>query len=205
MAIIICEQCKAEIEIPAGYNVPFIKCTVCGAPQRVMKAPSGGPKFKILDNQRRSNATNNTLNPIPSEPVSAKTTEQQSNASPVAKPVIKQQATLNISREQNSSFKPIEEEKMILDSVGDEGLKKALELVADYICLSNPKAKAAGRAKAIQQMMKAKYPASIATKAIAYTERLPEAMTLGKSKNIKKVIIIAGTAAVLIAGVLSFL
>ncbi len=202
MATIVCEQCKAEIEIPAGYNVPFIKCPECGTPQRVMQAPTGGPKFKILNNQRRFNAANNP--PAEPQPVEQETTEQPA-AKTAVKPAAKPQSAVNLKIEHNPSFKPIEEEKMIIDSVGEEGIKKALDLVSEYICLTSPKAKAAGRAKAIQKMMKEKYPASMATKAIAYAERLPEAMAMGKSKNIKKIVIVAGVAAFLIAGVLSFL
>lgn len=198
MAIIVCEQCKAEIDVPAGYNVPFIKCPECGTPQRVMQTPAGGPKFKILNSQRRFGAANNQ--PVEQPPMEAAVAEQSA-----VKPSVKPQTAATPRIEHNPTFKPIEEEKLIIDSVGEEGIKKALDLVSEYICLTSPKAKAAGRAKAIQKMMKEKYPASMATKAIAYAERLPEAMAMGKSKNIKKIVIIAGVAAFLIAGVLSFL
>lgn len=198
MATIICNQCQAEIEIPAGYNVPYIKCAVCGAPQRLQLNAPNEPRFKILDKKGRINAANQTVaEEIPEEPIEEQTDQ------PVQAPVKK--AIPQKRMEHNPSFKPVEDDKMILDSMGEEGMKKAFELVAEYICSTSPKVRAAGRAKAIQKLMKEKYPASMATKAIEYAERSPDTMAYGKSKNIKKAIIIAAIAAVCVAAALSLI
>ena len=51
MAKVVCENCKIEIEVPEGYNAPFLRCPDCGAIQKYEVKNENEPKFKILDKQ----------------------------------------------------------------------------------------------------------------------------------------------------------
>lgn len=232
MATIICEHCNAEIEIPATYTAPYIRCNVCGTHLKTGKPiPRIGNKFNVKsieDNLANGNAVKarpasaSNYSPKPVGAVSGKTVANPSNSS--VSPAVPSSLTTQTAQTVQTSQVPQvsqapstpssnsvpsadleEKSKRALDAMGEKGMKKAMALVADYICLTSPKARAAGRAKAIRLLMQEKYPISAASRAIEYAESSPEALAMGKAKNIKKSVILAAAVALGVAGLLAFL
>ena len=203
MSLLVCEHCKAEVELPDTYDAPYVRCNVCGTHLKTGRGESGkGAKFNLKPSKRPavSQSVAPVFQPEQVEQNSA-VVVAQSNASPnktpsTGLPYVKQESVIS---------KSAEKEKRIREAMGEEGMKKAVELVSDYVCMTSPKARTAGRARAVQRLMREKYPISIAASAIEYAERSPEALTLAKAKNLKKSVIIAGVASLLIAGLLAFL
>ena len=183
MAKVVCENCKIEIEVPEGYNAPFLRCPDCGAIQKYEVKNENEPKFKILDKQGRERAANKVVGKeYVEQPVSEN------------KPIFftKKEVVPNISSdEESSSSSLVDQKKLILDSIGEEGLKKAYFLVSSYIGYSSESRKKNARAKAIQSLMRDKFPLELASKAISYAEKSPEAQAMAKSNNIKSLVIIA--------------
>ena len=65
MTKVICENCNLEIDVPEGYNAPYIQCPDCASIQRFVRIVEGEPKFKILDQKGRERANNKVIRATP--------------------------------------------------------------------------------------------------------------------------------------------
>ena len=183
MSKVVCENCKIEIEVPEGYDAPFLRCPDCGVIQKYVKSNLGEPRFKILDEKGRERAANKVV---------GKEYKEQPIIEKKQAFIPKKEVVANKNEEMDSiSDTIVDEKRLLLDSIGEEGLKKAFILVSFYVNSSSETRIKNGRAKAIQSLMKDKYPLELASKAISYAEKSPEVQTLAKSNNIKSLIIFA--------------
>ena len=199
MAKVVCENCKIEIEIPEGYDAPFLQCPDCGAIQKYNLIKKDEPKFKILTPKGRERAANKVVSTeVYEEPVEDSTQG----------PKLQQQQQIvekEIRIEHEGVANIIDEEQLLLDSMGEEGLQKAFELASKYAGTTSSRRLKNGRAKAIQVLMKDKYPAELSTKAIVFAEKAPETQEIIKKKRIKFYIILALIAIAIIVALVIFI
>lgn len=189
MAKVVCENCKIEVEVPEGYNAPFLRCPDCGAIQKYNIINENEPKFKILDKEGRERAANKVVGKeYVEQPISEKKPIFVLKKE-VGNDTTQEEETDSSSSQSSSSI--LDQKALLLDSIGEEGLKKAYTLVSSYINSSSQSRRKNARAKAIQSLMRDKYPLELASKAISYAEKSPEVQALAKSNNLKSLIIIA--------------
>ena len=194
MTKVICENCNLEIDVPEGYNAPYIQCPDCASIQKFIRNVKGEPRFKILDQKGRERANNNVV----TEHEEVLPPPQTPN-SPIPQSNLKQKPV------ENKTYKPLDKKQMIIDSIGEDGLLKAYKLVGNYLWSTSEKFRLNGRAKAIRRMMKEKYPLEIASKAIELAEKSPEGLKYARQKLITMLVIIALTGVGIISIVLAFL
>lgn len=192
MAQIICEQCKATIDVVDNYAAPFIQCPSCGSHQKYTPDTSGQPKFKILDAKGRERAANNV--------VSEEIIVDESPAIPVNKPIFAKTSQPVKKFAPLITEKPIDTKSMLIDSMGEEGLQQAYKLAAEYIGSKSERTRKNGRAKAMKALMKLKFPADLATKALEFAEKAPETAALVKNTN-NKIIIVVIVLVIIIAAI----
>lgn len=198
MTKILCDTCNAEIIIPKGYTEPFIQCPDCGALQKYVQKPvAGEPKFKILDEKGRERAANQVVGEEYHEEE-----EPPKVVTRVVPKIVKQASKPRI--EHKITSKIIDQKKLLIDSMGEDGYNKALRLVAGYI-YSSERARKNGRVKAIQQLMKDKYPLDLATRAVEYAEKSEETLDLVKSNKSKNLIGAIIIVVVIVIGLFIFL
>ena len=65
MTKVICDNCKLEIDVPEGYNAPYIQCPDCASIQKYIRTVEGEPRFKILDSKSRERANNKVIGQTP--------------------------------------------------------------------------------------------------------------------------------------------
>lgn len=198
MEKILCDICKTEIEIPDGYKNPFIQCPDCGTLNKYeVKAAKGEPKFKILDEKGRERAANQVVGEEYHEEI----------PEPIAKPVVKPKPQMRPPMPRINHViksKIIDERQLLLDSMGEEGIQKAMALVRGYINSSESRKKKE-RVKSIQKLMKDKYPLDLATRAIEYAEKAPETQDIIKTNKSKNIIGVIITIIIIIIGSFFFL
>ena len=195
MTKVTCENCNVEIDVPEGYNAPYIQCPECASIQKFIRNTQGEPRFKILNNKGRERTINQAAPPKQ---------EEKPNQNPAQAPKVKiQQQSQRI--EHNIVSKPLDQKQIILDSIGKEGLLKAYKLAGDYLWSTSEKMREKGRAKAIRKLMKERYPLEIASKAIEIAERAPESLKYAKQKLITIIVIIALTIVGCISALLAIL
>ncbi len=193
MSKIVCETCKIEIDVPEGYDAPFLRCPDCGAIQKYNKDTTGIPKFKVLDEKSREKVGKTVVGKnfkkpvIENKPIFTTKIENQNNSE---------------QENPNDNPTPADSERSKLDSVDEETLQKAYKLASQYIGISSEKKRSNYRAKAIQTLMKDKYPLDLATRIIAYAEKSPEAQKYSSNNNTKIFFIIGVVIAVIIAVIL---
>lgn len=191
MTKVICENCNLEIDVPEGYNAPYIQCPDCASIQKFVRSVKGEPRFKILDQKGRERANNNVVG----EPAEVMPPPQPTNT-PISPNNVKHKPVEN-----DTIYKPLDKKQMIIDSIGEDGLLKAYKLVGNYLWSTSDKFRLNGRAKAIRRLMKEKYPLEIASKAIEFAERSPEGLKYARQKLITMLVIIA----LIVVGVISIL
>ena len=193
MTKVVCDNCKLEIDVPEGYNAPYIQCPDCASFQKFVRSVKGEPKFKILGHKSRERANNQAIR---------KTTEEIPQSQSI-NPQKGKTATQHQAQpiEDITPYKLIDRKQIILDSIGEDGLLKAYKLVGNYLWSTSDKVRNNGRAKAIRRMMKEKYPLEIASKAIELAERSPEGLKYARQKLITVLVVIA----LIIVGIISVL
>ncbi len=195
MTKVICENCNLEIDVPEGYNAPYIQCPDCASIQKFVRSVKGEPRFKILDQKGRERANNKVVGGVAeTTPPPQPTNTTNPKNIPQRQPV-----------ENNTLYKPLDKKQMILDSIGEDGLLKAYKLVGNYLWSTSDNVRKNGRAKAIRRMMKEKYPLEIASKAIEFAERSPEGLKYARQKLITMLVIIALIGVGIISVFLAFL
>ncbi len=195
MAQIVCEQCKATIDVADNYASPFIQCPSCGSLQKYTPDTSGQPKFKILDAKGRERAANKV--------VSEEVAVNESPVTPINKPIFAKPSQPAKKYAPLTAEKPIDTKSMLIDSMGEEGLQQAYKLAAEYIGSKSERTRKNGRAKAVKALMKLKLPANLATKALEFAEKAPETASLVKNNNNKLIIVVI--AVVIIIAVIAFI
>ena len=206
MTKVICDNCKLEIDVPEGYNAPYIQCPDCASIQKYIRTVEGEPRFKILDSKSRERANNKVIGQTPT--ISQTQSQNQPQAQAQTQPANPPGSPNNIKPkpiEHNNTYKPIDKKQMILDSIGEDGLQKAYKLVGNYLWSTSDKVRNNGRAKAIRRMMKEKYPLEIASKAIEYAERSPEGLKYARQKLITMLVVLALIGVGIISIFLAFL
>jgi hypothetical protein len=209
MTKVICDNCKLEIDVPEGYNAPYIQCPDCASIQKYIRTVEGGPRFKILDQKGRERANNKVVGQPPTtpQPQSENQNQNQTQVQTQSQPKNPPGSPSNVKPKQNEHniYKPIDKKQMILDSIGEDGLQKAYKLVGNYLWSTSDKVRINGRAKAIRRMMKEKYPLEIASKAIEYAERSPEGLKYARQKLITMLVVLALIVVGIISIFLAFL
>ena len=190
MTKVVCENCRIEIDVPEGYSAPFLQCPECGSMQKYQRNNAGEPRFKVLTNKNRVNVTNK----IPDE-------RPNKTATPTPATSYFYNSAVADKFNENAPYRPIDQKKMIIDSVGEEGLQIAYKLVGNYLWSTSLNFRKNGRAKAIRSLMKKKYPLEMASKAIEFAEKSPEGQAYAKKKLISFIVIFV----LVVAGVLSIL
>jgi hypothetical protein len=189
MIKVVCDNCKIEIVIPDNYNAPFIQCPDCGSIQKLKneEIPNKEPKYKILDEKGRQRAANHYVSEEYKEEI-LKKAPKVVLPKPEPKPLFKIDSNLKNS--------VVDQKKLLLDSMGEDGLNKAYIYASKYIFFPSEKYRKNSKTKAIRLLMREKYPVELATKAIEFAERAPETLELAK-KN-KLIIIIAAISVIII-------
>jgi hypothetical protein len=195
MTKVICDNCKLEIDVPDGYNAPYIQCPDCASIQKYVRSVKGEPRYKILAQKDRSQTNNQIVREKPeelpqSQPVNTPIPQNNVHSQPIV---------------DNTLYKPLDKKQMIIDSIGEEGLQKAYKLVGNYLWSTSDKVRNNGRAKAIRRLMKEKYPLEIASKAIEYAEKSPEGLKYAKQKLITMLVVLALIGVGIISILLAFL
>lgn len=205
MARVICENCKIEIQVPDGYSAPFLQCPDCGSIQEYQRIVPGEPKFKILGHIDRKRVFPSVSSNTSKKQIEEQPEKQTQNLG--EKPAIKllKQSANKAKAENNSEYKPVDMKQALLESMGEEGLNKAYIYASSYMWSSSEKVRKNGKAKAIQKLMKEKYPLEMASKAIEFAEKAPETEALAKQKIIKFIIIIVVVIVIIIAILMAFL
>lgn len=191
MLKVVCDNCKIEIVIPDKYNAPFIQCPDCGSIQKLKseEIPNKEPRFKLLDEKGRQRAANHF--------VSEEYKEEIPKKAPTPKVVLPKSAPKPVFKiESNLKNSVVDQKKLLLDSMGEDGLNKAFIYVSKYIFIPLEKYRKNSKTKAIRLLMKEKYPVELATKAIEFAEKAPETLELAK-KN-KLILIIAVISVIII-------
>jgi hypothetical protein len=192
MTKVVCENCRIEIDVPEGYSAPFLQCPECGSMQKYHRNNAGEPRFKVLSNKNRVNVTNK----IPEERPN-KTTTPPPAASYFYNSAIAEKFN------ENAPYRPIDQKKMIIDSVGEEGLQIAYKLVGNYLWSTSLNYRKNGRAKAIRSLMKKKYPLEMASRAIEFAEKSPEGQAYAKRKLVSFIVVfvlvVVGAISILLA------
>lgn len=187
MTQIECDECKSIIDVPDGYTAPYIQCPACGSHKKLQIAAPNGPKYKILDDKGRERAANKTV----SEEVILPEDQPQQ----IHKPIKQIQHKKPVLPKIDSPI--VDTKQLIIDSIGEEGLKKTFELASNY-ALSGEKGRKAGRSKAMQQLMKEKYTGELAAKALEFSEKQPEVLEAAKQKKTKKFILFGIVAVIIV-------
>ncbi|PKL43010.1 MAG: hypothetical protein CVV41_11435 [Candidatus Riflebacteria bacterium HGW-Riflebacteria-1] len=178
MAEIRCEQCSAMIDVPAEYSQPFVKCANCGAHQ---KTPETGdePKYRLVDAATRARGQQSVdisaLSKSPEEPRPKKQKWRNITPPPALASAAKKEAA---ARQTAAGPKivggVVDEGSAIEDALGSSGMEMLMQLAASYMCELNENAKARGRSKATQTLMRSRVPAELAGRALAYAEKSEE-------------------------------
>jgi len=178
MAEVKCEQCSAMIIVSEGYNEPFLKCANCGAHQ---KTPEAGnePTYRLLDAAARARGQQpvdmSNLPTSTEEPRPKKQKWRNITAPPVLVSAAKKEAA---ARQKSGGTKIIsgvvDESAVIQDALGSSGMEMLMQLAASYMGELSDSAKARGKSKAMQALMRSRVPAELAGMALAYAEKSDE-------------------------------
>lgn len=173
MSEIICGQCAASFELPHGYAEPMIQCPICGSHQKNSAYVNNEPVYRILDQAGRKRASEGVVSELPEvqppPPVSG-----PSVVAPALASAEKKQAQVSARLDHRLSGRPISERKILEDALGRNGMEMLLQLVAGYMDELNESSRRAEKAKAIQKLMKAKFPAELVARAVEFAEKSPE-------------------------------
>lgn len=179
MPEICCKNCGAAMMIPAGYNQPYVKCSSCGGHQKSPSKKTEGPKFRILDDEQRAKSLDQTLDLAAlSEKVAESAAESRvgvPDVGPILVSAVRKAAEADKVRQTYKVInKPLNEKKLLEDALGENGFAIVLQTVAGYAGELNEKKRQAGKAKAVQALMRSRISAELAARAVDYAEKSPE-------------------------------
>ena len=180
MIEIRCAQCSAVFALPEGYAAPYIKCPTCGSHQKNTQV-ADEPKYRILDQAGRQRAqyqVSQEATPPPPE-VSAETPRSGPRiAPPVVAPPEKKQAAAGTRIDHKVVGRPVGEDKILEDALGKNGMEMVYQLVAGYLDELNENRRHIEKTRAMQTLMRSKFPAELAARAVAFAEKSPHTQVL---------------------------
>jgi hypothetical protein len=184
MPEIICENCSAAIIVPEQYDQPYIKCSECGGHQKSPLRSESGPKYRILDASARARSQDQELD-LAALSSSDCTSGDKGKGGPASvAPAIASAARKAEEAQKNRPVlnkvvnRPVSEEKMLEDVLGKNGMDLVFQTVAGYMGELNEKKRIAGKARAVQALMRMKIPAELAARAVDYAEKSPVIETI---------------------------
>ncbi|NCB39363.1 MAG: hypothetical protein EOM80_11405 [Erysipelotrichia bacterium] len=179
MIEICCESCHASFTLPEGYAAPYIKCPGCGALQKI-SSESAEPEYKILDSSTRQKIQQ-------SGPVSIETNDEAAEPSASGGLHVAQPAFASASRKaavaQNLAPRKIvgtfaNDKKSLEDVLGKGSLETVLRLVAGYLDELDENKRRAAKARVMQTLMRSRFPAELAARAVEYAEKSDETLEI---------------------------
>jgi len=178
MAEIICSQCSAKIDIPDGYNLPFLKCKNCGAHQKTPQA-SNEPTYSLLDPAARARSQQpvdlSSLPPLPPTEPLPKKKKWRKHAEPVIVSAARKEAAAKQGPKPiKINAQLVDEGSFIEDALGSNGMEMLMQLAASYMSELNEKARAKAKSRAVQALMRSRVSAELAGRALAYAEKSDE-------------------------------
>jgi hypothetical protein len=178
MAEIICSQCSAKIDIPDGYNLPFLKCDNCGAHLKAPQA-SDEPTYSLLDPAARARSQQpvdlSSLPPLPPSEALPKKQKWRNLTEPVIVSAARKEAAAKQGPKPikvNASV--VDERSFIEDALGSSGMEMLMQLTAAYMSELNEKARAKAKSRSMQALMRSRVTAELANRALAYAEKSDE-------------------------------
>ncbi|HPT46908.1 MAG TPA: hypothetical protein PLM07_13540 [Candidatus Rifleibacterium sp.] len=184
MTEIRCTQCSAAFELPDGYGAPYIKCPACGSHQKNTRVAVDEPVYRVLDQAGRQRASQQTRGDLP-EPVSsadekpvAVARQTHKVADPVIAPAQKKQAEAMTRIDHKVVGRPVSEQQILEDTLGKNGMEMVFQLVAGYLDELSETRRRNEKTKAMQVLMRAKFPAEIAARAVEFAEKSPNTMEI---------------------------
>ncbi len=203
MAEIRCGQCSSVFNIPEDYSAPYIKCPDCGSHQKNPALATHEPVYRILDHAGRQRAAQPVATPVepPEEQAVAAPAPSGSRIAPpaVASPE-KKQAAQTVRVDHKISGRPVSEKKILEDALGKNGMEMVFQLVAGYLDELNESRRQAEKTRAMQTLMRAKFPAELAARAVAFAEKSPETEAIiwgNYLSSLKKGLLLLGVGAVI--------
>ncbi|MDD3148774.1 MAG: hypothetical protein PHD82_15875 [Candidatus Riflebacteria bacterium] len=178
MTEVRCGQCAAVFELPEGYTAPYIKCPGCGSHQKNPAVAANEPVYRILDHSGRQRAAAQPVSPAEPENEETKIPEPVQKrphlAPPAMVPQERRQAASATRIDHKMSGRPVGEKKILEDALGKNGMEMVLQLVAGYMDELDESRRRVEKTKAMQALMRAKFPAELAARAVEYAEKSPE-------------------------------
>jgi hypothetical protein len=165
------------IEIPEGYNQPYLKCNNCGAHQKT-PPPEDQPTYSLLDPAARARSQlpiDLSSLPKPVEEPLPKKQKWRNLTEPVlVSSAKKQAAAAHFSKPVYQGVNIVDEKTYIEDALGSNGMEMLMQLAASYMCELNENTRKKVRSRAMQTLMRSRVSAELATRALAYAEKSEE-------------------------------
>ncbi|GAB1354565.1 MAG TPA: hypothetical protein PLK28_01830 [Candidatus Rifleibacterium sp.] len=177
MAEIRCGQCSTVFSIPEDYAAPYVKCPDCGSHQKNPALSAQEPVYRILDHAGRQRAAQPVAAPIESPENEAAVPPAPAGpriAPPAVASAEKKQAAQTVRVDHKISGRPVSEKKILEDALGKNGMEMVFQLVAGYLDELSEGRRQAEKTRAMQTLMRARFPAELAARAVAFAEKSPE-------------------------------
>ena len=187
MTEIRCAQCSAAFELPDGYAAPYIKCPACGSHQKNTLIAADEPVYRVLDQAGRQRAMQQTrgISAEPGLPAGEKPGSVPRQTPKVAAPVIapaeKKLAESKTRIDHKVVGRPVGEQQILEDTLGKNGMEMVFQLVAGYLDELSEARRHNEKTKAMQALMRAKFPAEIAARAVEFAEKSPYTIEIIRS------------------------
>ncbi len=207
MTEIRCAQCSAVFVLPEGYAAPYIKCPTCGSHEK-NSLVADEPKYRILDQAGRQRAQRQENQETPTVPPPGIPVASPPPGPRIAPPVVaspeKKQAAASTRIEHKVVGRPVGEDKILEDALGKNGMEMVYQLVAGYLDELNENRRHIEKTKAMQTLMRSKFPAELAARAVAFAEKSPHTQTIlweNYRSSLKRGLTIFGIGVVISLGV----
>ncbi len=176
MAEIRCGQCSTVFSIPDDYAAPYVKCPDCGSHQQNPALSVEEPVYRILDHAGRQRAARPVSAPVepPEDAAATPVPAGPRIAAPVVASAEKKQAAQTVRVEHKVSGRPVSEKKILEDALGKNGMEMVFQLVAGYLDELSESRRQTEKTRAMQTLMRARFPAELAARAVAFAEKSPE-------------------------------
>ena len=203
MAEIRCGQCSTVFSIPEDYAAPYVKCPDCGSHQKNPALSAQEPVYRILDHAGRQRAAQPVAAPIESPENEAAVPPAPAGpriAPPAVASAEKKQAAQTVRVDHKISGRPVSEKKILEDALGKNGMEMVFQLVAGYLDELNEGRRQAEKTRAMQTLMRARFPAELAARAVEFAEKSPETEAIiwgNYFSSLKKGLLLLGAGVVI--------
>ncbi len=203
MAEIRCGQCSTVFSIPEDYAAPYVKCPDCGSHQKNPALSAQEPVYRILDHAGRQRAAQPVAAPIESPENEAAVPPAPAGpriAPPAVASAEQKQAAQTVRVDHKISGRPVSEKKILEDALGKNGMEMVFQLVAGYLDELNEGRRQAEKTRAMQTLMRARFPAELAARAVEFAEKSPETEAIiwgNYFSSLKKGLLLLGAGVVI--------